>query len=244
VGRYAPSSANYSFGPGPWTPAVKAIILTNIGIFLATSYQPSLVTLLGLSPHDVLTRGLIWEPVTYLFVHGGLNHILFNMLIVWMFGVELERRWGTMGFVRYYAITGLGAAASTIVVSLLPFRATAPLYYASTIGASGACYGLLMAWALLFPTRTILFMMIFPMQAKYFVLILGAIAFFGAVQAPGGQVAEVAHLGGLIVGYLYLKGPRGLSGELRYRLTKWQMDRMRRRFDVYQGGRRQGPHVH
>jgi membrane associated rhomboid family serine protease len=238
VSRYAPSGASYSFGPGPWTPAVRAIILANIGVFLITSFSPGLVQPFGLSPEDVLTRGRIWQPVTYLFLHAGVSHILFNMLIVWMFGVDLERRWGARAFTTYYFVTGVGAGLSMMLVSLLPFDATRAVYYASTVGASGACYGLLMAWALLFPTRQILFALIFPMQARYFVLILGAIAFFSALSSGGGPVAHLAHLGGLLVGYLYLKGPRGLSGELRYRLTRWKMERLRRRFDVHEGGKR------
>jgi membrane associated rhomboid family serine protease len=162
-----------------------------------------------------------------------------------MFGTELERRWGTQGFVTYYAITGVGAGLSMIAVSLLPFDATRATFYAVTIGASGAVYGLLMAWAILYPHREILFMFIFPLQARIFVLIIGAIAFFSAVGAAGGPVANVAHLGGLVIGYIYLKGPRNLQFEIRYRLMKWRMDRMRRRFNVHKGGRNNwGDRIH
>ena len=100
-------------------------------------------------------------------------HILFNMLALWMFGVDLERRWGTRGFVRYYAITGIGAGIATALVSLLPFAATRAIYAAPTIGASGAIYGLLLAWALLFPHRQILFMFIFPLPARVAVVAHG-----------------------------------------------------------------------
>jgi membrane associated rhomboid family serine protease len=154
-----------------------------------------------------------------------------------MFGVDLERRWGSRGFLRYYFIVGVGAGLSMILVSLLPFRATAATYHAFTIGASGSVYGLLMAWALIFPHRQILFMLLFPLTARVYVLIMGAIAFFSAVGASGGPVANVAHLGGLIVGFVYLKGPTDLRLEWRYRLTKWRMDRMRRKFNVHRGGR-------
>jgi membrane associated rhomboid family serine protease len=154
-----------------------------------------------------------------------------------MFGVELERRWGTRAFTIYYFITGIGAGVSTILVSLLPFDATRLEYVIPTVGASGAVYGLLMAWAIIFPTRTILFMLIFPLTARVYALVMGAIAFFAAVSATGSSVANVAHLGGLIAGWLYLKGPRDLQLEFRYRLTKWRMERMRRRFNVHKGGR-------
>ena len=222
------------------TPAVRAIVYANIAVFLVTLFVPGvIVDTFGLTPALVLGEFRLWQLVTYLFVHSPtqLSHILFNMLAVWMFGVDLERRWGTRGFVKYYFITGIGAGVSMILVSLLPFAATRATFGAVTIGASGAVYGLLMAWGLLFPHRQILFMLIFPLQARVFVLIMGAIAFLSAVGANGGPVANVAHLGGLAVGFLYLKSPRDLRLELRYRLTKWRVERMRRRFNVHKGGR-------
>jgi membrane associated rhomboid family serine protease len=130
-----------------------------------------------------------------------------------------------------------------LVLSLLPFAWTQTLWAATTIGASGAVYGLLMAWALLFPHRQILFMFIFPLPARVFVLIIGAIAFLSAVSASGGPVANLAHLGGLVIGWLYLKGPRDVRLTLQYHLTRWRMERMRRRFDVHRGGKN-GPWVH
>jgi membrane associated rhomboid family serine protease len=222
------------------TPAVRAIIFTNIGVFLITIFVPDLVIeAFGLSPASVLRQLRVWELVTYLFVHSptSLTHILFNMLAVWMFGVDLERRWGTRGFVKYYFITGIGAGVSMILVSLLPFDATRATFNSVTIGASGAVYGLLMAWALIFPHRQILFMLLFPLPARVYVLIMGVIAFSAAVGASGGPVANVAHLGGLVVGFLYLKGPGDIRLEWRYRLTKWKMERMRRRFNLHKGGR-------
>jgi membrane associated rhomboid family serine protease len=143
---------------------------------------------------------------TYLFLHADVFHILFNMLAVWMFGVDLERRWGTRAFVNYYAVTGIGAAICTLLVSLLPFGGDT--YLATTIGASGAVYGLLMAWAIVFPHRTILFLGVFPLSARVFALIMGAISFSQALNQGGGTtVAHVAHLGGMLAGYWYLKTP-------------------------------------
>jgi membrane associated rhomboid family serine protease len=222
------------------TPAVRAIIYANIAVFVVTLFVPGPIEdAFGLTPSLVLHQLRLWQIVTYLFVHSPtqLSHILFNMLAVWMFGVDLERRWGTRGFVKYYFVTGVGAGVSMILVSLLPFAATQATFDAVTIGASGAVYGLLMAWGLLFPHRQILFMLIFPLPARVFVLIMGAIAFLSAVGTSGGPVANVAHLGGLLVGFLYLKSPSDLRLEFRYRLTKWRMDRLRRRFNVHKGGR-------
>jgi membrane associated rhomboid family serine protease len=243
--RYAPgpTGLGYSFGPGPITPAVKWLIIANVAMFVATLVYRDIITFLGLIPQLVFEGLWVWQPATYLFLHGGTFHILFNMLGIWMFGVELERRWGTTFFLKYYAVTGIGAGLTVLVVSLLPLAATAGTYQAVTIGASGALYGLLMAFALYFPDRPILMFLLFPIPAKYFVMIIGAIAF---LSAPGSGVSQAAHLGGLLFGYLYLRGGRGgLSAEIKYRYLKWKMNRLRRKFDVYSGGRSDWDrHVH
>jgi membrane associated rhomboid family serine protease len=120
---------------------------------------------------------------------------------------------------------------------LFPWAPLHAVYQAVTFGASGAVYGLLFAWALLFPDRQILFMFFFPLPSRIFVLIMGLIAFVSAIGASGGAVAHLAHLGGLLVGWMYLKGPTDLRLDLNYRLTKWRMERMRRKFNVHRGGR-------
>lgn len=240
-------ASGHSFGPGLMTPAVKALILANVAVFVVTALAPRgvrawLGELLGLTPALALTGLRIWQPFTYLFLHGDVGHVLINMLILWMFGVQLERLWGTRFFVRYYLVAGVGAAAVTIAVSLLPLPFSAATYASITIGASGAVYGLLMAFALYYPNTPILMFLLFPVPAKYFVMILGAIAFISAPR--GGGVAHVTHLGGLAAGYLYLRrlrgaplGRLGVAADLRYRYLRWKMGRLRRRFDVYAGGR-------
>jgi membrane associated rhomboid family serine protease len=240
--RYpATSNFAYSFGPGPLTPAIKAIIIANVAIFLLQLIVGrvagiDLNALLGLRPQAVL-RGLqVWQVVTYMFLHGGVFHILFNMLALWMFGVELERMWGSRFFTKYYFVTGIGAGVVHILLSLTPLGAGA--YLIPTVGASGAIYAVLLAYAMYFPNRPIYIYFIFPIPAKYFVMIMGAIAFFAAADGSGSGVANTAHLGGLLVGYLYLKQGRiNLVSEIKYRYLKWRINRMRRRFDVYSGGR-------
>lgn len=246
MSRYGRATGmSYSFGPGPMTPAVKAIIWANVAFFVVSLFFDPVITYLGLSPQAVLERGWLWQIGTYMFLHAGALHILFNMLGVWMFGVELERLWGTTFFARYYAITGLGAGVTAVVASLLPVDALQATYDAVTIGASGALYGLLMAFALYYPDRPILMFLLFPIPAKYFVMILGAMAF---LVAPGSQVSNAAHLGGLLFGYIYLRGRRGGGGftaEIKYRYLKWKMNRLRRKFDVYSGGKSDWDrHVH
>jgi len=237
MSRYSPSSSiSYSFGPGPLTFAVKWIIIINVVIFVITMFASNIVQYFGLIPEVVIERGWLWQLVTYMFLHAGPMHILFNMLGVWMFGVELERRWGTNFFIKYYAVCGIGGGLTFIAVSLLPFAATAPAYETVTVGASGALFGLLISYAIYWPERPIL-LLIFFVPAKVFVMIYGALALLNTFQ-PSRGVADAAHLGGMVFGYLYLKGGSGgLMGELKYRYLKWKMNRLRRKFDVYSGGR-------
>jgi membrane associated rhomboid family serine protease len=237
--RYpAPPAFAYSFGPGGLTPAIKILIGVNVVAFLLTIMVPTIALKLGLRPQDVFERGYLWQPITYMFLHGGFFHILFNMLTLWMFGVDLERTWGSRFFTRYYFICGVGAAVTMMLLALTPWPALNNVYYALTIGASGAVFGVLLAYGLYFPHRPILISFLFPVPAKYAVMIFGGISFVALVGSPGGGVAHGAHLGGLLAGYLYLKGGRiHLVSEIKYRYLKWRINRMRKKFDVLSGGR-------
>lgn len=234
MARYG--STSYQFGPGGISPAVKMLLIANVALWILNLIVPAMTLGLGLSPRDVFTKFAFWQPVTYLFLHDtrGFSHLLFNMLALWMFGTELERTWGTRFFTKYYFVTGVGAAMTTLLLAWF----SDGIYYSLTVGASGAIYGLLLAWAMYFPHRTIYFYFLFPIPARVFVMIVGAIAFLSSFGGPGGGIAHVAHLGGLVVGYLYLKSLRGRPlDELRYRWLRWRMGRARSRFDVHQGGR-------
>jgi membrane associated rhomboid family serine protease len=235
--RYPSSSTlAYSFGPGPWTPAIKAIIVANVTVFVITYFLPALQVPLWLTPQDVV-HGQVWRLVTYMFLHAGVMHLLFNMLFLWMFGVDLERMWGTRNFAKYYFVTGVAAALTTIAVSFVPLFGLGDLYFSRTVGASGAVVAVLLAYGLYFPNREIFIYGIFPIRAKYLLLILGALSLFSA-----GNIAHSTHVGGALAGYVYLKG--GLRGgrihliaEVKYRYLKWRINRMRKRFDVHSGGR-------
>ena len=235
MARY-PSGVGYSFGPGGITPAVKILIITNVVLFVLNMIVGDAMTLrLGLSPQAVFGQLALWQPVTYMFLHstGGVGHILFNMLALWMIGTELERTWGTRFFAKYYFITGIGAAATCLLLSFFSDTMSSSI----TVGASGAIYGLLLAYGMYFPNR-MLILFIFPVPARIAVTILGAIAFLSSMGGPGGGVAHAAHLGGLVVGYLYLKSLRAKPmDELKYRYLRWKMGRARSKFDVYSGGR-------
>jgi membrane associated rhomboid family serine protease len=230
--------SSFSFGPGPVSTALKALIGANVVMFLVQFFfQPIATDLLGLRPIFVVRNFWLWQLATYMFLHGGIFHIVFNMLALWMFGTELEGIWGTRYFLKFYFVTGIGAAVLTVLFSLLPFGFAEQVHFANVIGASGAIYGLLLAYALYFPDRPIYMYLVFPIPAKIFVMIMGAIAFFSSMGDSGGT-ANATHLGGLAVGYVFLKSARVHPlAELKYRYLKWKINRVRKKFDVYSGGR-------
>jgi membrane associated rhomboid family serine protease len=249
-------SSTYTIGPGPATPAVKLLLIATIGAYVAQlvlgvvyyqaleSLTPPVLDWLALTPALVVKRGYVWQLATYLFLHAGVLHVAFNMLALWMFGVDLERRWGRTAFYKYYFVCGVGAGLTCIAASLLPFDFVAPVWRTPTIGASGAVYGLLLAYAILFPSR-IIYYFIFPIPVRVYVLIAGAIVLMQSFGGGGAGVAHFAHLGGLIFGYLYLSiGRGGPWAEIKYRYVKWRMNRLRKRFDVHDGGRRWDSRVH
>ncbi len=212
--------------------AVKVLLWTNIAAFVVTWFVPTVGVYLGLEPVSVVGHYWLWQPITYMFIHAGALHILFNMLALWWFGVELERLWGTKFFVRFYFIRGLAGAALTILVAVLPFAYAESLYRTVTVGASGAIFGLLLAYGMYFPDRPIYLYFLFPIRAKYFVMIMAALTFFTS------GASWTAHLGGLAGGYLFLTfGRSNPLAEFKYRYFKWKMNRLRRKFDVYSGGK-------
>jgi membrane associated rhomboid family serine protease len=233
--RRAPSpyGSTFSFGPGPLSLALKAIIGANVLLFVVQVFLPRTTELLGLVPVRVLHGAQIWRLGTYMFLHANVMHVAVNMLTLWMFGTELERVWGTRYFLKFYFATGIGAGVLTVLIALLPFGFAQEIYWTATIGASGAIFGLLLAYGLYYPDRPIYLYFVFPIPARYFVLILGAISLFA-----GGGIAHATHLGGVVIGYAMLKTTRihPLS-ELKYRYLKWKINRVRRKFDVYSGGR-------
>ena len=196
-------------------PAVKGLLLANIAVFILArvSNSISFAQIFGLTVPSVFSQFQFFQFVTYLFVHGDLIHLIFNMLVLYIFGSALERYWGTPFFLRYYFISGIGAGICSI-----PFiwGINAPL-----IGASGALFGLLVAYGLLFPDRviTLLLFFILPirMKARQLVLIfIGLELFLLFNSVGGGGIAHFAHLGGALVGFIYLKWPllRGKMIEL------------------------------
>lgn len=235
MSAYRWGSPGGSWG-GSLTPAVRGLLIANVAVFtfqIVARYvaRVGLERFFGLVPYDVVHHLFLWQAATYMFLHdtGNIFHILFNMLVLWMFGLALEETWGTRKFLRYYFVTGVGAAICTTVVN--------PNSYIPTIGASGAIYGLLLAYGLLFPRQTLLLWGIIPIEARYLAIGLGVIAFWMSLTASGSGVAHVAHLGGMLFGWIYLRGRRwGLRRprvSLREKFERWRQERRRKKFQVY-----------
>jgi membrane associated rhomboid family serine protease len=225
-----------SFYSNYFPPAVKWLIIVNTAIFLLQQFAGGVFGIdlayrFGLVPLLVFHKGWIWQAFTYMFLHGGIWHLVINMLMLWMFGIDLERDWGTRRFLKYYFLCGVGAAICVLGMALV--QPAGMLF--TTIGASGAIFGLLLAFGVVYSDRIILMMLIFPMKAKYAVMIFGAIELYYFWQ-PSRGVSNVAHLGGMLFGYLYLKARLKPANPVAYvqdRWQAWRMERARRRFQVY-----------
>lgn len=230
----------------PFTRAVKYLIYANIAVFLALFFAAraggdasAWIRIFGLSPVAVL-HGAVWQVVTYSFFHSGVSHILFNMLSLWMFGSRLELDWGLQRFLEFYFFCVVGAALSTIAISYTGVLGMSPAV--TTVGASGGIFGLLVAFGILYAEARVYIYGIFAIKAKIFVTIWIALALFGAISERG-DVNNIAHLGGALFGYLYLKLLPGRGG-MRYaasegyygvlnRFHRWKRKRMARKFEVY-----------
>ncbi len=198
---------SFSFGPGGMTKAVKYLLLTNVGVFfLELLWGAELIGVFGLTP-ALVKKGFIWQLVSYMFLHGGVFHILFNMFALWMFGCDIERAWGTREFLRYYFITGVGAGFFTLFLS---WNSPIP-----TIGASGAIFGILVAFAMMFPDRPIYLYFLIPIKAKYLVIFFAVIEFLASFRHTSDGIGHFAHLGGMVIGYIYIKSDWRLSSFFR-----------------------------
>jgi membrane associated rhomboid family serine protease len=196
----------YNFGsPFGLTPAIKWLLIMNTGVYILQMIIPPEYYLyeLGLVPKKIHTEFWIWQFVTYMFLHGSFMHLFFNMFGLWMFGAEIERYWGTKEFLKYYFLTGIGAGIFSTIFS---WNSIIP-----TIGASGAIYGILVAFAMVFPEKYIFIYFILPVKAKYVVAGYMVLTFIGTISQTNDDVAHIAHLGGGLIGFLYLKSDWRLS---------------------------------
>ncbi len=217
--RYSYETVRLGLG-GSMTPGVKWLLIANGAVYLIQLIVgPSLIYWFGLSSQMLFHKFAVWQLVTYMFLHGGFFHIFFNLFVLWIFGCEVERDWGTRQFLRYYFVTGIGAGLVGILFSWET--------HAVIIGASGAIYGIMLAFGMMYPERiiTLLIFFVLPvsMKAKHLVMMMALISIFSGVAnlfGTGDGVAHFAHLGGMAVGYLYLKSNwrfRRITGWFRTR---------------------------
>ena len=187
----------------PLAPITQALLLINVAAFCLDYFLGSWFTrALALWP---IGQGFApWQLVSYAFLHGSVFHLFFNMMGLWMFGSEIERVWGPKRYLQFYMVSLLTAAVAQLLVALL----VGGVY--PTVGASGALFGLLLAFGMLFPNRQIMLLIPpIPMKAKVFVAIYGAIELFLGVTGTQQGVAHFAHLGGMLGGFLMIQYWRG-----------------------------------
>ena len=186
--QFNPAEAAYK--PQLFTDAIKILVSVNFGIYLLQSLsgkEEVFFRLFGLVPSVFLSELMLWQPFTYMFFHApfyssvGISHILLNMLGLWVFGRELEQAWGKKKFLKYYFITGIG---SGLITYFFQMSSDNPV-----IGASGAVYGILLAYGILYPNRMLYIWGLIPVKSMWLVIIMGAIAFFGLLGNSDGTVS-------------------------------------------------------
>ena len=204
--RYQYSSQGFKqrFNPSPLAlpNGVKILLIINIIVFILieiSGQRNILFQLFGLVPRSVIYEYKIWQICTYLFIHGGLLHIIFNMLVLWIIGKDLELEWGKNNFLTFYFICGVGAGLITVIINTQSFI--------PVVGASGAIYGVLVAYGFTYPNRIVYLYGLFPLQVKYLVLGLGLIAFFASLSTSTSNISHITHLSGMLIGitYIFLK---------------------------------------
>ena len=226
------------FGPPYTPPIIKRLLIANGIVFVLQLAAPSFTDRFGVVPMLFWQQGFLWQPFTYMWLHSTqfLGHILMNLFVLWMFGAQLAMAWGPKRFLRFYLICGIGAGffIATMPYLTVTLGISSPISLAiPTVGASGAIYGVLLAYSLTWPDRTI--MLIFPPVAFRAIWLIPALFlmtfFFG-----GANVSHVGHLGGVLVGWLYLRRSGDAHGVLSLEKIKyrWRRYRMRRRLRAIQ----------
>ena len=201
--RYQYSSRGYSnqFDRPTLTipPGVKFLLILNAAVFILVELSGQrgfFFHTFGLVPNLIWEEMKAWQLLTYLFIHGGFFHLFFNMFVLWMFGKDLETQWGKNEFLFYYFTCGMGSGLFTALFSL---NSIIPV-----VGASGAIYGLLLAYGFTYPNRLVYLYGLFPLKVKYMVIGLGVIAFFASMSAGSSGVSHITHLSGMIIGFVVM----------------------------------------
>lgn len=216
-------------GPGRWGPAIKWLIIANVGVFVLQMAAP-LVRIFGLTPALFYSEfpNFLYQPFTYMFLHGGFGHIFFNMLMLWMFGVEIEERLGLNRFLKLYFFAGLGGALAALVFD---YASLSPI-----VGASGAIFGVLIAYWRFFPERSVYLYFVIPVKIKYLIPVMVGLGLFATMTSSGGNIAHLAHLGGAAVGYFMVRstaraGAPGWLERLRNRRRSKEHQKLSEKFE-------------
>jgi len=194
-----------AYKPQLFTDAIKILVSVNFGIYILQSVsgkEDVFFRLFGLVPSTFISDLMLWQPFTYLFFHApfyssvGISHVLLNMLGLWVFGRELEQAWGKTKFLRYYFTTGIG---SGLITYFFQISSDNPV-----IGASGAVYGILLAYGISYPNRMLYIWGLIPVRSMWLVIVMGSIAFFGLLGNADG-ISHVTHISGMLIGYVLIK---------------------------------------
>ena len=211
--QFQTNSKNFSMKSKIFTDVIKVLVSVNFIIFILqtiSSKERLFFSLFGLVPNSMISELTLWQPVSYLFFHGSVWHVLINMFVLWMFGSELEQSWGKVKFLKYYFYTGVGAG---IITFLFNISSTTPV-----VGASGAVYGVLLAYGITYPNRTIYLYGLIPIKSIWFVVAIGFLAFFSSFQETS-QISHLTHISGMLIGFILLKNKFNFSN-IRFKIRK------------------------
>jgi membrane associated rhomboid family serine protease len=227
---YGRGHQTVQFGPAHTPDVIKYLLIANVAVFILQHLVRGTEQLFAVTPALVWQGGYFWQPATYMWLHspGSIWHIGFNMLALWMFGSPVAAVWGERRFLRFYLLCGIGAGV--IIAAwpglLLLFGLPTPAYLMPTLGASGAVFGVLLAYSFIWPDRTI--MLLFPPIPIKAIWFIPFIFVLGLLTGPG-NVSHIGHLGGVVVGFFLLRR-MGITGGVtleraRWRLRRWRMRR-------------------
>ena len=244
-------SSGLGFGPSFTPPVVKQLLIANGVAFVSQFVVPGFENLAAVYPIAVWQYGYLWQPFTYMWLHGSLGHLVMNLFVLWMFGSQLAMAWGTKRFLRFYLVCGIGAG---VIIATAPYLAVAigllPAYALGypTVGASGAIYGVVLAYSFTWPDRTI--MLIFPPVAFRAIWLIPAM-FFMTIAFGGGNISHIGHLGGVVVAWLYMRrsGDARSLFSIEHLKYRWRRHRMRRKlraiqYEEFERRRDDDPRIH
>ena len=195
------------------SPAVRWIFMANVLVFLffaLFSFSTTgrlLFNLMAERPFLAVRHFYVWQFFTYMFLHDGVSHLLFNMMVLWFFAPRIEYRWGTRAFLQFFFTVGIGAGIFHALFAYASSQITGRDFTMDPmIGSSGAIYGVMLAYALYYPDDTVLLYFVLPIKIKYLMIVLGVATFLFSMNAGGSNISHDTHLGGLLIALLYLKG--------------------------------------